>query len=97
MFTFAVWTTRQANAEHAPLCFLSAQMFSADITTIYDQLNMPVWMSHGTRGDFVDYQGKLRYSKNSHWRFTVFASGALPYFEFPEEFCQALQEFIAHP
>ena len=97
MFSFAVWTTRQAHAEYAPLCFLSAQMFSADITNIYDQLNMPVWMSHGTRGDFVDYQGKLRYAKNSQWRFTVFASGALPYFEFPEEFCEDLQGFIAHP
>lgn len=94
MYRYAVWTTRQPGAEHAPLCFLSAQMFSADITTVYDGLRLPVWMSHGVRGDFVDYRGKERFSSKGHWRFTVFDSGALPYFEHPQAFCTTMLEFM---
>lgn len=94
MYRYAVWTTRQPGAQHAPLCFLSAQLFSADITHVYDRLTMKVWMSHGTRGDFVDYRGKQRYAHSDHWRFTVYQSGALPYFEMPDQFSKDLFQFI---
>ena len=77
------------------LCFLSAQMFSADITTIYDQLRLPVWMSHGVRGDFVDYRGKERFATHANWQFTVFDSGALPYFEYPQDFAEKMLAFLA--
>ena len=97
MFQHALWNARQIGAEHAPLCFLSAQMFSSDITRIYDQLSMPVWMSHGVRGDFVDYRGKERYSKLAQWRFRIYESGAMPYFEMPEFFCADLKQFIKEP
>ena len=80
---------------HAPLCFVSAQMFSADITTIYDQLRLPVWMSHGVRGDFVDYRGKERFTTHANWQFTVFDSGALPYFEYPQDFAEKMLAFLA--
>ena len=95
MFDYAVWTTQEHGAEHAPLCFLSAQMFSADITTIYDQLRLPVWVSHGVRGDFVDYRGKARFATNANWQFTIFDSGALPYFEYPQDFTEKMLAFIA--
>lgn len=95
MYDYAVWTTREHGAEHAPLCFLSAQMFSADITTIYDQLRLPVWMSHGVRGDFVDYRGKARFAAHTNWQFTVFDSGALPYFEYPQDFAEKMLAFMA--
>jgi pimeloyl-ACP methyl ester carboxylesterase len=94
MLEYAVWTTRQPGAEHAPLCFLSAQMFSADVTNVYDRLHLPVWMSHGVRGDFVDYRGKERYIGRDNWRFTVFDSGALPYFEHPQVFGETMLEFM---
>ena len=94
MYAYAVWTTRQPGAEHAPLCFLSAQMFSADITTVYDGLRLPVWISHGVRGDFVDYRGKERFTSRGNWHFTVFDSGALPYFEHPQAFGATMLEFM---
>ena len=94
MYRYAVWTTRQPGAQHAPLCFLSAQLFSADITDVYDKLAQKVWMSHGTRGDFVDYRGKQRYAHSENWRFTVYQSGALPYFEMPDQFSKDLLQFI---
>jgi pimeloyl-ACP methyl ester carboxylesterase len=95
MFYYARWTTQEQVAEHAPLCFLSAQMFSADITTIYDQLRLPVWMSHGVRGDFVDYRGKARFAAQANWQFTVFESGALPYFEYPQDFAENMLAFMS--
>ena len=97
MYAYAVWTARQPGAEHAPLCFVSAQMFSADITTIYDRLHQPVWMSHGVRGDFVDYRGKQRFTGRGNWHFTVFDSGALAYFEHPKAFGEAMLAFLEAP
>ena len=94
MCRYAIWTTQQPGAQHAPLCFLSAQLFSSDITNIYDRLTQKVWLSHGTRGDFVDYRGKQRYVSSENWRFTVYESGALPYFEKPEHFSAELLQFI---
>ena len=95
MYSYAVWTTRQPGAEHAPLSFLSAQLFSSDITNIYDKLQQKVWMSHGTRGDFVDYRGKQRYANSKNWCFTVYESGALPYFDMPDQFSADLLHFIS--
>ena len=95
MYRYAVWTTRQPGAEHAHLSFLSAQLFSADITNIYDKLTQKVWMSHGTHGDFVDYRGKQRFANSENWRFTVYESGALPYFEMPDQFSADLLYFIS--
>jgi hypothetical protein len=51
-------------------------------------------MSNGTRGDFVDYRGKQRYAHAANWCFTVYESGALPYFEKPEQFSAELLQFI---
>jgi pimeloyl-ACP methyl ester carboxylesterase len=90
-----VLTTRQPGAEHAPLHFLSAGLFSADIHTLYEQLAMPVWMSHGVRGDFTDYRSKTIVAGRPNWHFSVFPTGAMPYFEVPELFCEAYDGFLA--
>lgn len=90
-------TARQPGAEHAPLHFLSAGLFSADIHTVYEQLALPVWMSHGVRGDFTDYRGQALVQQRPNWRFTVFPTGAMPYFEQPAEFIAAYDNFLAGP
>ena len=95
LWAYDLITTRQPGAEHAPLHFLSAGLFSADIHTVYEQLALPVWMSHGTRGDFTDYRSKTIVDQRPNWQFTVFQdTGALPYFEIPTEFCAAYDEFL---
>lgn len=86
-------TTRAPGAEHAPLHFLSAKLFSADIHTVYESLAMPVWMSHGVRGDFTDYRGKVIVESRPNWQFTIFPTGALPYFEALRDFCGAYDRF----
>jgi pimeloyl-ACP methyl ester carboxylesterase len=88
-------SARQPGAHHAPLHFLSAGLFSADINTLYEQLAMPVWMSHGTRGDFTDYRGKCWVEARPNWHFTVYPTGALPYFEVTELFCADYARFLA--
>jgi pimeloyl-ACP methyl ester carboxylesterase len=95
LWAYDVITTRQPGAEHAPLCFLSAAMFSQDINDVYEQLKLPVWMSHGTRGDFTDYRGKTTVAGRPNWRFSVFEAGAMPYFEQPQAFQAAFDEFLA--
>lgn len=95
LWRYDVATTRQPGAWHVPLYFLSAGLFSRDINTLYEALTMPVWMSHGMRGDFVDYRGRSTVERRGNWRFTVFPTGALPYFEVPERFNTAWGEFLA--
>ena len=95
LWRYDVLTTRQPGAEHAPLHFLSAGLFSADIHTLYEQLEMPVWMSHGVRGDFTDYRNKTIVEGRPNWHFSVFPTGALPYFELPDRFCEAYDGFLS--
>lgn len=94
LWTYDLLTTKAPGAEHAPLHFLSANLFSADIHSVYERLEMPVWMSHGVRGDFTDYRGKVIVEARPNWRFSVFPTGALPYFEVPEDFCTAYDRFL---
>jgi pimeloyl-ACP methyl ester carboxylesterase len=94
LWRYDLLTTRQPGAEFAPLHFLSAGLFSADIHTLYDQLQMPVWMSHGVRGDFTNYRGSSFVQTKPNWQFTVYPTGALPYFELPARVNADLQTFL---
>jgi pimeloyl-ACP methyl ester carboxylesterase len=97
LWAYDLLTTKAPGAEHAPLHFLSANLFSADIHDVYEKLDMPVWMSYGVRGDFTDYRGRVIVEARPNWRFTVFPTGALPYFEKPQDFTDAFTEFLATP
>jgi pimeloyl-ACP methyl ester carboxylesterase len=95
MLDYDCVTTRQPGASNAPFYFLSAYLFSADITRIYESLQLPVWMAHGVRGDFVDYRYKRRLAQKPNWRFRVFSTGALPHFEVLDEFVRDYDAFMA--
>jgi pimeloyl-ACP methyl ester carboxylesterase len=95
LWAYDVLTTRQPNAEYAPLCFLSGGLFSKDIHTIYDRLTLPILLTHGTRGDFTDYRGLALFAHKSKWQVHVFQdTGALHFFEKPEEFKQIVERFL---
>lgn len=88
-------TTRQPDAEWAPLDFLGAQLFSADINTLYERLEQPVLVVCGTRGDFTDYRGTTTIAQRSNWQVQVMPdTGALMYFERPAEFSRLLDDFL---
>lgn len=91
----AVRTSRLAGAERAPFAFLSGRLFSRDIRNVYEALRLPVWLAHGTRGDFTDYRGADWVRTRPHWTVTVFETGALPHFEVPREFLGAYERFLA--
>lgn len=94
MWADAVATARVPGAHHAPLHFLGAGLFSADVLSLYENLSQPVWASHGVRGDFTDYRGKVHLQGRANWRFTEYDSGAMPFFEHTRSFCAELATFL---
>ena len=94
LWRYDVLTTRVPGAEHAPLHFLSGGLFGADIQDVYEKLALPVWMSHGVRGDFTDYRSKSIVADRPNWTFTVFPTGAMPYFEVTGDFIAAYDTFL---
>lgn len=95
LWAYDVLTTRQPNAQYAPLSFLSGGLFSRDIHTIYDRIDVPVLLTHGTRGDFTDYRGLALFQHKQNWRTHVFEdTGALHFFEKPKEFNALVDQFL---
>lgn len=95
LFDYDCLTTKQPGARHAPYYFVSGFLFSADVSRIYEALEMPVWFSHGVRGDFTDYRLKRIVEHKPNWRFDVFQTGALPHFEQTQAFVQRYDAFLA--
>ena len=93
LWRYDLLTTRQPGARFAPLYFVSAQLFSADVNSLYEALSGPVWVSMATRGDFTDYQGRTTVEARSNWQFHAIEGGALPYFEDLSSFTRRLDPF----
>lgn len=94
MVQYDVQTARAEGAHHAPLAFLSGRLFSKDIRTIYESLDLPIWVPHGTRGDFKDFSESEWAEARGNWQLEPFASGALVHYQVPEAFFPALDAFL---
>ena len=94
LWRYDVLTTRQPGAKYAPLYFLSAHLFAADINTLYEKLACPVWVCMATRGDFTDYRGRSTVEQRANWQFHLVQGGALPYFEDAAGFTAKLDAFL---
>lgn len=94
LLEYAYLTSHQPGAQFAPFTFVSGALFSGDIDRVYDRLDMPVWLSHGVRGDFQDYSGVKKVINRPNWQITTFQTGALPHFEVLDEFVQAYDGFL---
>ena len=92
---YAYLTTHQPGAQHAPYYFVSGYLFSSAILKIYLSLTLPVWMTHGTRGDFTDYIAKKTVAGRANWRIDVMDTGAMPHFERETEFVAGYDRFFA--
>ena len=53
---------------------------------MYESLEPPVWLAHGTRGDFKDFSEADWVRDRGNWRVQAYDSGALPHFENPARF-----------
>jgi pimeloyl-ACP methyl ester carboxylesterase len=89
-------TTHQPGAENAPLAFLSGSLFSRDIRNVYEKLGLPVWLGHGTRGDFRDFREAEWTRDRDNWEVFAFDTGALPHFEQPDVFFPRYEAFLAN-
>jgi pimeloyl-ACP methyl ester carboxylesterase len=87
-------TTHQPGAEHAPYAFLCGKLFSRDIRDVYERLELPVWLAHGTRGDFSDFSEAGWARERNNWRVEAFDSGALPHFEHTADFVARYDDFL---
>jgi len=94
LIEYAWLSAHQPGARFAPYAFVSGALFSADIRDVYEKLTMPIWVPHGTRGDFKDFSGAGWAEALPNWRFEAFPTGALPQFEMPGPFNDALRGFI---
>lgn len=94
LLDYDVVTTKQPGARYAPFYFVSAFLFSADITTVYRAIGAPVWLVHGTRGDFTDYRAAPRLVAERGWTEHVMETGALPYFERLDDFVDAYDAWV---
>lgn len=94
---YDVLATRQPGAEHAPFAFLSGRLFAADVAAVYERLTLPVWVPHGTRGDFKDFSDTAWAEATGRWRFTPYPTGALPFFERPADFLRDFRAFLDAP
>jgi pimeloyl-ACP methyl ester carboxylesterase len=86
-------TTHQPGARHAPYFFVSGFLFSSDIQSVYRELALPVWVAHGSRGDFVDYSRMSAFIDRPNWSVNAFATGALPHFEMLDEITRSYDAF----
>ena len=52
-------------------------------------------MTHGVRGDFVDYSNKTSVENLANWTIDVFQTGAMPHFEASETFISRYDAFLS--
>ena len=95
LLEYAYLTAHQPGGPYAPFTFISGALFSADIDLVYDRLELPIWLSHGVRGDFQDYTGVTKVINRPNWQVYEFDSGALTHFDLPNEFIAAYDHFLA--
>lgn len=87
--------SRRPGAHHAPLDFVSGALFTRGIVERYRQLPVPLWVCHGKRGSFTDFDAfPQRSDSGLHIERTVMASGAMPHFELPAAFDAAYRHFV---
>lgn len=94
LWRYSTFTAAQPGARYAPLRFVTLALFSADISCVYEALQLPVWMSHGVRGDFTVYRGEKPIEKRRNWHISVFHTGAMPHFEMRQHFISAYKLFL---
>ncbi|MBV9076887.1 MAG: alpha/beta hydrolase [Methylobacteriaceae bacterium] len=88
-------SAHQPGAEHAPYCFVSGRLFSRDIRDVYDRLTVPVFLLHGTRGQFSDFAEVGAVRGRANWTVQAMPTGALPHFERLDETENRIRDFLA--
>lgn len=94
---YAYATAHQPGAKHAPLYFISGQLFTVGVrASIYSKLTMPVLVLYD-RDANVSFEALPGFvEKHDNWQAKrIVPTGSLPHWEKPHECSQALDEFWA--
>lgn len=94
LFAYDQISAHQPGAEHAPFSFLSGYLFPEDATRSYEALTLPVFMIHGSRGDFVDYRHVGEVAGRPNWTCLRLPTGAFPHFEDRAAVTRAYDAFL---
>jgi pimeloyl-ACP methyl ester carboxylesterase len=95
LLAYNVQTVAQPGARHAPYAFVAGSLFTRGVAHLYARLQLPVWMIHGTRGEFAKVDGLQHFQPQGPWTIESIDAGAMPYFERPAEFAQQYGRFVA--
>lgn len=91
----------QPGARHAPLDFIAGALFTRGIIERYRLLTMPVWVAHGRRGSFTDFNacpepgGRTVTGVPRRITRTAFDSGSMPHYQRADEFDAAYERFLS--
>ncbi|MEO1172341.1 MAG: alpha/beta hydrolase, partial [Myxococcota bacterium] len=94
MVEYDYLSAHQPGAANAPYAFLSGRLFGRDTKLIYEKISVPVWVPHGTKGDFKDFSATAWAEALPNWRFQPFDTGALVHYEQPEKFMESLYRHL---
>lgn len=94
MFRASCRVCRADGAHRAPFHFIAGYLFSADIPSVFQALEQPVWLAHGVRGAFADFSRVAHFADEPNWRITTFQTGAMPHFEAREAFIDEYTRFL---
>ncbi|WP_018263871.1 alpha/beta fold hydrolase [Methylobacterium sp. WSM2598] len=95
LLAYGYASAHRPGAQHAPFCFIAGHLFPTDATALYEALDLPVLVIHGTRGDFVDYRDLPRFAGRRNWTVMRLPTGAFPHFEDLATVTRALDGFGA--
>ena len=87
-------SAHQPGAHRAPFAFLSGELFAGDVRDLYEDLDLPIYVLHGTKGDFKDFSEANWAIARRNWLFSAFDTGALVHWEKAEEFQGAYERFL---
>ena len=94
LLAYNLLAVAQPGARHAPYAFVGGALFTRGVRHCYAKLTPPVWMIHGSRGEFAKVDGLKQFKPAGHWTIEAIDAGAMPYFERPAEFAQRYDTFI---
>lgn len=96
----ALRCAQQHGAHHAPLDFVAGALFTQGIIERYRALPVPVWVAHGRRGSFTDFDacpertGTAAAGNTFRLHRQAFDSGSMPHFELADAFDAAYLRFL---
>lgn len=97
LFEHSHASARAPGARFAPLAFVAGSLFTRGVARLYEQLPVPLWVAHGTRGSFADFDAFSASARRarSAWQREMFASGAMPQFQQLDGFRGAYERFLS--